>query len=51
VVLTCTKEELSGSAADEMQFYLAGEGELFENISRENLEEITAFISGRRFGD
>jgi hypothetical protein len=26
VLLTCTKEELSGSAADEMQFYLAGEG-------------------------
>jgi hydroxyethylthiazole kinase-like uncharacterized protein yjeF len=46
VFLTCTKEELSGSAADEMQFYLAGKGELFENISRENLEEITHLLVG-----
>src|SRR5574344_598262 len=46
VVLSCSREDLSGSAADELQFYLAGGGELQDNVAAEQLPAIQDLLTG-----
>jgi hydroxyethylthiazole kinase-like uncharacterized protein yjeF len=46
VVLSCARENLSGSAADELQFYLAGDGELQDNVAAEQLPAIQDLLTG-----
>ena len=45
VVLSCAREDLSGSAADELQFYLAGGGELQDKVAVEQLPMLQELLA------
>lgn len=45
VILSCAQEDLSGSAADELQFYLAGGGLIQDNIAAEQLPSIQDLLT------
>lgn len=45
VILSCAQEDLSGSAADELQFYLAGGGVVQDNIAAEQLPSVQDLLA------
>jgi hydroxyethylthiazole kinase-like uncharacterized protein yjeF len=46
VVLSCAREDLSGSAADELQFYLAGGGELQDKLTAAQMPLLQETLAG-----